>query len=90
MLLILLMTATAGKPTRSTTVAIVGELVSIPTLWFSGPWVSGPLLRSLDTSKALPFYAVTLALCFGATAIPLLFRLIIRVSNQVAGDPRRR
>jgi hypothetical protein len=88
-LLLLLYTATRARPGLKATLTEISELLSMPTFWFGGPWVAGSLLRSVDLPRAVPFYTITLAVCFCAIAVKPLFTLIIKVSDEIAVKPRR-
>ena len=81
--MLLLRTALSGKLEFKASMAIVGELLAIPTFWFGGSWVTASLLQGLNVAEILPTYMVALAVVFSAIAIYPLSRLVIRLGNGI-------
>ncbi len=71
------------------TASVFSALLSIPTFWFGGPWLTGSLLHSVDTGRAVPFYTITLAVCFGAIAAGPLLKEIGDLSKRTGAARRR-
>lgn len=88
-LTLLLRTAVSIKePQVKDTLSVIGELFSIPTFWFGGPWVTGVFLKSVDRASILPQYMVSLAFTFLAIVIWPLIKLVISLGEQI-GEIKR-
>jgi hypothetical protein len=67
----------------------VTQLLSIPTFWFGGPWLTGSVLHNINLLYAVPYYITTLAIVFGAIACSPLFRLLKFANSLIEAAPHR-
>lgn len=90
-LLVLLQTSLDARVSNVTAVlAIVAQILALPTFWFGGPWLTTKLLRSVPIEQMINPYLVCLALTFvGFAGGPLFFFSLrsIRVISGKGGRP---
>ncbi|MDO8545635.1 MAG: hypothetical protein Q7S40_34765 [Opitutaceae bacterium] len=79
----LVRTAWTSRNDRKAVGKVIIELVAIPTFWFGGSWAASALLREIDVSLMLPYYATSLAVVFGLIALPVLFKIILQIAREV-------
>ena len=63
--------------------ALIGQLLAIPTFWFGGSWVSGSLLQDAGLVNVLPEYLTSLAVTFFLVSLYPLLRIIIGVGREI-------
>ena len=68
-------------------VAIIGEILALPTFWFGGAWVQTELLKDVKWQDVLVPYAPSLAFAFVITAIYPWVRIIIRIGDDIIRGP---
>jgi len=80
---LLLVTAARLSPERvSSILAVVAEILAIPTFWFSGNWITTGSFRSIPTDP----YVITLASVFSAFVIVPLYRWTERIAREVGEE----
>ena len=82
-LILLLRVAIVERPNLKDTIALVSQLLAIPTFWFGGPWIATAVVAAIKADTLWPLYLVTLAIIFFLIVIYPLVLLIVRVSNQI-------
>ena len=75
------------RPLR-TTLALIGEILAIPTFWFGGPWITQRFLTSVDLEQIVSSYVLSLAITFVLIAFYPLTRLVIRFGNDIGSQQR--
>ena len=75
------------RPLR-TILALIGEILAIPTFWFGGPWITQRFLTSVDLEQIVSSYVLSLAITFVLIAIYPLTRLVIRFGNDIGSQQR--
>lgn len=73
--LIFLRTAFQGDALKA-----AGSLLAMPTSWFAGGW----LTEVFDLELILSSYVTTLALCVVAIGGYPMFRVVVRIGNELA------
>jgi ABC-type phosphate transport system permease subunit len=61
----------------------LAELLSLPSFWFGGPWVGTKILKNIDWGLIIPYYLISLSVVFFVIVAIPLYRLVIRVSNEI-------
>jgi hypothetical protein len=62
------------------------QLLSIPTFWFGGPWVTSKLLSETKLDQLVDSYVAFLAITFTAFIFFPAFRLIAVVTRRITDD----
>jgi len=70
----------AGMTTKSI-MAIVAELLALPTFWFGGPWVTSKVLAEVDWNGLLNAYAPAVAVTFSLFLAPATWRLAMDLAK---------
>lgn len=66
-------------------VKIVGEMLTVPTFWFGGPWAATKLLTHVPWDVVLPWYIVFLTTLFFGIAWRPLIKFIVRTAKETEG-----
>lgn len=66
-----------------TVIALATELLSLPTFWTGGPWVTGKLFVNIKWEEVLTIYMFFLAISFISVFVWPLCKLIIRVCREI-------
>ena len=83
--LLFLRTLQAVRKDSAQVLALIGQFVGIPGLWLSVPFGSR-LMSSVETSRILTSYEVTLAVVWVAIIVYPLIRLIIATGNEIDSE----
>ena len=77
------------KELRRGVTEILTELLSIPTFWFGGPWLTGSLLHYVNLNAAVPYYMITLTVVFGTIAVLVLLKFVNYALSQIPEQAER-
>ena len=82
--ILFLRTMVRNKPKSSKTVVALGtELLSLPSFWFGGSWITSKILENLDMDKILPVYILSLCVTFLIIFVYPAFWLVVRVAQDI-------
>ncbi len=85
--LILLRTFHGSKNGNTTSVmAIVSEILAIPTFWFGGPWITTSLLKLVSLPEMINWYISSLALVFSTFIALPVFRWIGQTASALGRE----
>lgn len=63
-------------------ITLTGELLSIPTFWFGGPWLTTKMFESIKLEALLSSYLISLACTFTPIALFILAIMMIKIGNE--------
>jgi hypothetical protein len=87
---LLVRNAAVTRQTLRTTLAQIGQLMTIPGFFFGGPWLGSRLFSSVDFAMMLTSYVVSLAVTFALVAGYPLAKLVIATGNRIPVRGARR
>lgn len=61
---------------------LIGEMLSIPTFWFGGHWLTTALLESVDLNEMLPSFILSLTCVFVPIAMASVIFVIVRYGTE--------
>ncbi len=68
---------------KSAVVTFTAQLLSLPTFWVGGPWLTGRLLRQVDLAAFYQPYVIALLLSFSCFSLYPAARWIIQVGDEM-------
>lgn len=85
--LVLLKTAnTASLNNPSSVIATTTELLSIPTFWFGGPWVTSTMLKLVELESMLSPYIMSLSFTFTIIIIYPIAKWILKLGEELGKE----
>lgn len=80
--LVLLVKTSWRELSAKQSLTVVGEILAIPAFWFGGPWVTTPLLESVDREEMLPYYILALSCTWVPIGLWTLYRVMVRMGTE--------